>query len=233
MKFGIIGAMEVEVKLLKEEMEIEDRLLKANMEFYSGKLLDHEIVVVRSGIGKVNAAVCSQILLDNFEVEAVLFTGVAGAIDRELEVGDIVISTDVVQHDVDITAFGREYGEIAELDQVAFKADEELVEVAKEVGEELASSEKIKISVGRILSGDQFISDEKKVEWLKETFAGQCIEMEGAAVGQVAYLNDTPFVIIRSISDKADQEAEISFDEFVKFAASNSYRMIMEILKRL
>ncbi|MCK8827621.1 5'-methylthioadenosine/adenosylhomocysteine nucleosidase [Natroniella acetigena] len=233
MKFGIIGAMDVEVEFLKEEMEIEDKLSKANMEFYSGKLLGQEVVVVRSGIGKVNAAVCSQILIDNFAVKAVLFTGVAGAIDRELDVGDIIISTDVVQHDVDITAFGREYGEIAELDQAAFEADEELVTVAKEVGEELARDEKIKVSTGRILSGDQFISDEKKVEWLRETFDGQCTEMEGAAVGQVAYLNDTPFVIIRSISDKADQEADVSFDEFVEFAANNSYKIITEMLKRL
>ncbi|MCK8817709.1 5'-methylthioadenosine/adenosylhomocysteine nucleosidase [Natroniella sulfidigena] len=233
MKFGIIGAMDVEVELLKKEMEIEDKLIKANMEFYSGTLLGKEVVVVRSGIGKVNAAVCSQILLDNFAVEAVLFTGVAGAIDRDLDMGDIIISTDVVQHDVDITAFGRDYGEIPELDQVAFKADEKLVTMAKEIGEELAQTEAIEVITGRILSGDQFISDEKKVEWLRETFAGQCTEMEGAAVGQVAYLNDTPFVIIRSISDKADEEADMSFDEFVEFAANNSYKMITEILKRL
>jgi adenosylhomocysteine nucleosidase len=233
LKIGIIGAMDIEIELLKEDLELKNTLNKASMEFYEGKLVGKEVVLVRSGIGKVNAAVCTQILIDDFDVDEVIFTGVAGAVDPTLDVGDIVISNEVAQHDIDVTGFGREYGEIPGLDRVFFEAEKRLVDLAKEAGEKVTADEDIKVLIGRILSGDQFIADRDKVTWLEETFAGHCTEMEGAAVGQVCFLNSKPFVIIRSMSDKADGEASISFDEFVKIAADNSYKIVIEMLNNI
>ncbi|GAB6100601.1 5'-methylthioadenosine/adenosylhomocysteine nucleosidase [Halanaerocella petrolearia] len=233
MKLGIIGAMEIEIELLRDDLDLKRTVNKAGMKFYQGILKDKEVILVQSGIGKVNAAICTQILMDDFAVDKIIFTGVAGAIDTELDVGDIVISTDLVQHDVDVTAFGRELGEIPELDQVTFVADEELTTLAYKIGKEVTVEEDISLVKGRVLSGDQFIADEDKVAWLKDTFGGYCTEMEGAAVAQAAFLNGTPFVIIRSISDKADGEADVSFDEFVQVAASHSYQIVTGILDKL
>ena len=234
MAIGIIGAMEIEIELLKEDLELKNKLEKANMTFYSGKLADQEVVLVKSGIAKVNAAICTQILVDEFDIDQLIFTGVAGAIDPELEVEDIVVSTDLVQHDVDATAFGdRKPGEIPELAKISFEADENLVNLAFNAGKDILESESNQIYKGRILSGDQFICDIEKVKELKEKFGGYCTEMEGAAVAQTAYLNQLPFVIIRSISDKADGEADISFKKFAKIAADHSYRIVIAILKNL
>ncbi|WP_018247278.1 5'-methylthioadenosine/adenosylhomocysteine nucleosidase [Orenia marismortui] len=233
MKIGIIGAMDIEIELLKEELDLKDTLNKASMEFYAGELLDKEVVLVRSGIGKVNAAVCTQILIDDFAIDQIIFTGVAGAVDPVLDVGDIVISSEVAQHDIDVTGFGREYGEVPGLDRVFFEAEEKLVNLAKVAGEKVTAKEDIKVLIGRVLSGDQFIADREKVAWLESTFGGYCTEMEGAAVGQVCFLNSKPFVIIRSMSDKADGEANISFDEFAKIAADNSYKIVVEMLKNI
>lgn len=233
MKIGIIGAMDIEIELLKKDLELRNTLNKASMEFYEGELIGKEVVLVRSGIGKVNAAVCTQILIDDFDIDEIIFTGVAGAVDPTLDVGDIVISNEVAQHDIDVTGFGREYGEVPGLDRVFFAAEQRLVNLAKDAGEKVTADEDIKVLIGRILSGDQFIADREKVAWLEEIFAGCCTEMEGAAVGQVCFLNAKPFVIIRSMSDKADGEANISFDEFAKIAADNSYQIVVEMLKNI
>ena len=232
MRIGIMGAMELEINLLKKDMQLEEKLKEAGMEFYLGRLEGVEVVLVKSGVGKVNAGICTQILVDRFEIDKLIFTGVAGAIDTALEVEDIVISTDLVQHDVDATAYGnRKPGEIPELDKVSFAADEGLVELAFKVSQEVLKDETNQAYQGRILSGDQFISSSQKVKELKETFGGYCTEMEGAAVAQAAYLNNLPFVIIRSISDKADEEADISFDEFAEIAAQHSYKIVIAILE--
>lgn len=227
---GIIGAMEVEIELLRDDLQLERTLTKAGMEFYAGQLADKQVVLVQCGIGKVNAGVCTQILVDEFAVDQIVFTGVAGAIDAELDMEDIVVSTELVQHDVDVTAFG-DYnpGEIPGLGQT-FPADQQLIQLAEAAGEQVAEKENLRVVTGRILSGDQFISAEEKVADLKEKFSGYCTEMEGAAVGQVAQLNEVPFVVIRSISDKADAEADISFTEFVKEAADHSYQIVKEIV---
>jgi adenosylhomocysteine nucleosidase len=230
---GIIGALEMEIELLKDSLALEATLTKAGLEFYQGTLAGKEVVLVKSGIGKVNAALCTQILADEFAVDKVIFTGVAGAVDPELEVKDIVISTELIQHDVDVTAFGDcEPGEIPQVG-TAFVADEELIELAEKAGDKISAEEGLKVVTGRILSGDQFISDQEKVDWLRETFNGYCTEMEGAAVAQTAYLNEIPFLIIRSISDKADGEADISFDKFARQAANHSRQMVMEIINGL
>ncbi|SJZ30618.1 5'-methylthioadenosine/adenosylhomocysteine nucleosidase [Selenihalanaerobacter shriftii] len=234
MKLGIIGAMDVEIELLKEDLELKSEVKQANIKFYEGNLNDKEVVLVRSGVGKVNAALCAQILIDRFGVDKVIFTGVAGAVDEKLDVGDIVISIDTIQHDLDATPLDYELGEVPEMDKIIFKADEELVELAKEAGEKVKESgEDIKVIKGRVLSGDQFIASVEKVNWLREKFKGYCAEMEGAAVGQACFLNDTPFVVIRSMSDKADGSADVDYPTFMKVAADRSYQIVEEMLNNI
>lgn len=228
---GIIGAMEEEVAALKEKMIINDVKQCASLEFYIGKMYDKEVVVVRCGIGKVNAAVCTQIIIDKFNVDMIINTGVAGAVSNELNIADIVISSDALQHDMDATGFGYKLGEIPRMDVSCFKADEKLIELAT-----LASKNKItdhNVFVERIVSGDQFVSDMKVKERLLENFQGFCTEMEGASIAHVCHLNKIPFVVIRSISDKADNSAETNFAEFTKIAADNSTKIIEGMIEIL
>jgi adenosylhomocysteine nucleosidase len=226
---GIIGAMEEEVLTLKEKMELREVRSIASLEFYIGTLNDSSVVVVKGGIGKVNGALCTQILIDCFHVDAIVNTGVAGALSSELEIGDVVISSDTIQHDVDASGFGYQVGEVPRLGVLAFAADEHLIHIAEKATDVLSSS--TNVFVKRIVSGDQFIADPKKKRWLIDKFDGFCTEMEGAAVAQAAYINKIPFVIIRSISDKADDSAETNFDEFVQVAANNSCKIIEKMLE--
>ena len=231
MKIGIIGAMEIEVTTLKERMDITNKVSKASMEFCEGTLEGKDVVVVRSGIGKVNAAVCAQVLVDVFGVDVIINSGIAGGIHDEIEIGDLVISKDVLHHDMDATGFGYDLGVIPQLSCSDFVADEELVALAQEVCKEVDSS--IRTHVGRIVTGDQFISGIEKKTYLKDSFAGYCAEMEGAAIAQVAYLNDVRFVIIRAISDKADNTACEDYPQFEKKAAENAVALVTGMLRKL
>lgn len=230
-RIGIIGAMEEEVTLLRNKIKEKELYQIAGMDFYKGIIDNNEMVVVRCGIGKVNAAVCTQALIDNFKVDYIINTGVAGAIYSELEIGDIVISEDAIQHDFDTRAFGYPIGVIPRMEESFFKADDKLIDIAYESSKKL--NLKCKVYIGRITSGDQFISDVDKNRRIWELFNAYCTEMEGAAIAQTCYLNKVPFVIIRAISDKADQSAEVNFQEFVDEAAKNSNDIIIEILKYL
>ncbi len=228
---GIIGAMHEEVvELIQLMKNIEEEKI-VNLTFFKGKLCGKDIVLVEGGIGKVNAAVCTTLLVSHFKVDKVIFTGVAGAVNPDLEVGDIVVSTELIQHDFDVTSFGIEPGMIPRMKESFFKADESLVELAKNVAYDLFTPERVKS--GRILSGDQFIACSDKLSWLKETFNGECTEMEGASVAQVCYLFNVPFVVIRSISDKANHDAKVDFAEFVKLASKNSKDIVVQILEKL
>ena len=226
---GIIGAMDEEVLTLKERMEIIEVRSIASLEFYIGTLNNTSVVVVMGGIGKVNAALCTQVLIDCFHVDAIINTGVAGALSDELEIGDVVISSDTVQHDMDATAFGYPIGQIPRLEVFSFKADEHLIHIAEKATDILPQT--TGVYVKRIVSGDTFVADAAKKRWLMDKFDGFCTEMEGAAIAQTAYINKIPFVIIRSISDKADDSAEMNFDEFVTMAANNSCKMIEKMLE--
>lgn len=226
---GIIGAMEEEVEILKGKMDVKDTVEVAGMTFYSGKLHDKNVVLVRSGVGKVNMASCTQILADKFNVTALLNSGVAGTMDPELNQGDIVISTDAVQHDFDTTVFGDPLGEISRLGITFFQADKELVEVAKKAAENIDG---LVIKEGRIASGDQFVAGGAVVERIKENFGNvSAVEMEGAAMAQTAYLNKIPYVVLRAISDKADGSADLSYEEFLPIAAKNASSMVEEFVK--
>ncbi len=228
---GIIGAMEEEVAALKEKMNISGVLQKASMEFYKGTLQGKQVVVVRSGIGKVNAGLCTQILIDLFDVKKVINTGIAGSLDARINIGDIVISTEAVQHDMDATQFGYPVGQIPRMETFGFPADEEMVRAAKEACEKV--NPEIRVFSGRVVTGDQFIASREIKDRIKENFGGLCTEMEGAAIAQAAWLNKVPFVIIRAISDKADDSAEMDYPTFEAQAIIHSVRLTEEMVRRL
>lgn len=228
---GIIGAMDEEVAKIKEHMEqIEERTI-ASMNFLKGTVKGHPVVVVRSGIGKVNAAICTQILADVYGVDAVINTGIAGSLNADINIGDIVLSTDALEHDMDAVAFGYPVGQIPRMDTLSFTADEKLRKIAKETCERVNAD--VSVFEGRVVSGDQFISDKAKKEWLVENFAGYCTEMEGAAIAHAAYLNGIPFLIIRAISDKADDSASVDYPTFEAKAIEHSVRLLLALCEAL
>lgn len=226
-KIGIIGAMEEEIVLLQQKATITDTKKIIGLTFYTGTLHNKNIVLVKSGIGKVNAALCAQVLIDHFKVDCIINVGVAGAIYKELRIGDIVISEDAVQHDIDTSVFGDPIGIIPRMEESYFKADKNLIESAKKCN----LTSKANIFVGRIASGDQFISTKEGKQKIWDTVQGYCAEMEGAAIAQTCYLNQVPFVIIRSISDDAENKAHIAYEQFVKIAAANSCELLEKMLR--
>ena len=227
---GIIGAMDEEVSKLKELMSDVIVETKASMDFYKGKLKGKDVVIVRSGIGKVNAAICTQILVDKYSVDAVINTGIAGSLNASIDIGDIVLSEDALQHDIDATGFGYEPGVIPRMETSVFKADNMLRKIAKESCEKVNPD--IKVFEGRVVSGDQFISDKDKKKYILDNFSGYCTEMEGAAIAQVAYLNNIPFLIIRAISDKADDSATEDYPTFEAKAIKHSVNLVSEMIER-
>lgn len=230
-KIGIIGAMELEVEALKEQMTISSTTTRASMDFYEGTLNDTNVVIVRSGIGKVNAALCAQILADVFEVTHIINTGVAGSLNAALDIGDILVSTDAVHHDMDVTIFGYKLGEVPQLGFREFPADPQMVQIAVETCREVNPD--ITVRSGRVASGDQFISSKEKKQFIIENFHGDCAEMEGASIAHVAYLNHIPFVIIRAISDKADDSAEMDYPTFERAAAKHSANLVAHMICKL
>ena len=230
-KTGIIGAMELEVEELKKEMAVTAVIRKAGMDFHEGSLNGTPVVIVRCGIGKVNAALCVQILIDEFKVSHVINTGVAGSLNAGLDIGDILISRDAIHHDMDVRVFGYRLGEVPQMGFREFKADEKLMELAKKACEKVNPD--IHVMYGRVVSGDQFISSKEVKEHLIAEFQGDCAEMEGASIAHGAYLNNTPFVIIRAILDKADDSAEMDYPTFESAAARHSAALVKEMLKEL
>ena len=214
---GIIGAMSDEVAGLKALMQDTQIIRKASMEFYSGILEGKKVVVVQSGIGKVNAAVCTQILIDDFQAEVVINTGIAGSLNNEINIGDIVVSTDLVHHDVDAGAFGYKKGQVRSL----------AVKVCREVNPD------IQVFEGRIASGDQFVADQGVKDVIVSEFGAYAVEMEGAAIAHAAYLNHVPCLVVRAISDKADGSAEVDYPAFEKLAIEHSMKLTRRILREM
>lgn len=228
-KIGIIGAMVEEIELLHEHTQVASEVTKAGITYYTGKLHGKDVIYCKSGVGKVNAAVCTQILLD-LGADCVLFTGVAGAVDPRLNIGDIVISTSCLQHDMDCSPLGFARGMIPFHSRSEFMADERLVELAEAASDRQFPGRSLK---GKVLSGDQFIASRETVKLLHETMQGTCVEMEGASVAQVCDMNEVPYVVIRSMSDKADGSAHVNFAEFTIQAANNSYKIIDDMVKHM
>ncbi|WP_035794945.1 5'-methylthioadenosine/adenosylhomocysteine nucleosidase [Butyrivibrio sp. WCD3002] len=218
-KIGIIGAMEIEVESLKSQMNVTYKLEKASMSFFEGTIGDTEVVVVKSGICKVNAALCVQILVDEFHVTHVINTGAAGSLDARIDIGDFVVSTDAVYHDVNATVFGYKKGEIPQTGRLEFPADKWMIDEIKIAAARAGIDGKL--WEGRVCSGDQFISDSDVKDEIKKEFGGLCTEMEGAGIAHACFLNKVPFVILRAISDKADGSDIMDYPEFEKKAAAD------------
>ena len=226
-RIGIIGAMDEEISSLLGLMDDVRSHTHYRMTYYEGLLEGTPVVLCKSGVGKVNAALCTQILIDQFQVEAIVFTGVAGALDPKLDIGDIVVSTECQEHDVDASALGFPKGTIPFQEVSVFPADSKWVDWAVKAGESLKG---VQVVRGKILSGDQFVSDPEKVKELRETLEGTCVEMEGAAVAHVACLAGVPYVVIRSMSDRADHSAKVNFAEFTQLASGRSSEIVCRML---
>ncbi len=226
---GLIGAMDEEIALFLREMEIDWIREWAGIDFFQGRLVGKKVVLCRSGIGKVNAAVAAQILVDCFQVQAIIFSGVAGSISSQLKVGDIVISTLTQEYDVNFSAIGFPQGTIPYQETSVFIADPCLVELAEEAG----SGIKYRVLKGNILTGDQFVIGRKLTMYLRKTFGGLCVDAEGAAVGQVCCMNKIPFVVIRAISDQVDSNPPSDFFKWLRNAADRAQILVMEMLKKL
>ena len=230
MKLGIIGAMDVEVAALKEKMASPAVSVIAGMEFYEGALEGLPVVVVQCGIGKVNAAMCAQILCSNFGITHLVNTGIAGSLLPALDIGDLVISQDAIHHDFDLRFWGRPIGQVPGLDVTAFPADEEMIKLAFATAESVNPGH---TRIGRVASGDQFICSKEQKERIIVDTQGICAEMEGASIAHTAYRNGIPFVIIRAISDKADDSAEMDYPTFEAIAAQRCAQVTMNLAKQL
>ncbi|WP_056976495.1 5'-methylthioadenosine/adenosylhomocysteine nucleosidase [Ligilactobacillus agilis] len=226
MKYGIICAMEEEIKALRAQLTNANEENIANMIFYSGQINDHEVVLVRAGIGKVQAGVTTAFLIENFKVDAVINSGSAGGIGTGLAVGDLVLSTGAAYHDASATVFGYKPGQLPQQPQI-FEANQELLQAVSEA----ASQAGLQVKPGLIVTGDQFVSSQAQIAAIKEIYPqALCCEMEGAAVAQVAYQFDKPFLIVRAMSDVGDEDAGQSFDEFIIDAGKKSAQMILNLL---
>lgn len=230
-KIGIIGAMDVEVSTLKDAANITKTREIAAMEFCEGTLGKKDVVIVKCGMGKVNAGICSNTLINDFGCTRIINTGVAGSLDNQIDIGDFVISTDAVQHDFDVEAIGFKKGEIPYTGLYAFTADETMRSVAVKAVKETSPDNHV--FEGRVCSGDQFISTKEQKDKIISDFGGMCCEMEGAAIAQVCYLNKTPFVIIRAISDKPDETEIVEYKEFEAEAAANCAKIVENIVEGL
>lgn len=227
---GIIGAMEPEVALLRQQISDVSSTELGGYTFYSGKLANMQVVLVQSGIGKVASALATALLIQQFKPDAIINTGSAGGFDPELEVGDVVISTEVRHHDVDVTAFGYEIGQVPQM-PAAFSAHPALVQAAEQSIQALGYCQTKK---GLIATGDSFICDPARIAVIRQQFPTMlAVEMEGAAIAQVCHMLNTPFVVIRSLSDIAGKESPQSFEAYLDVASKHSSAMVLELLQRL
>jgi len=222
--------MTEEIETLVEQLEDKEETFRTGSVFYEGKLEGLEVVIVQCGVGKVNAAMCAQTLCDLYGVTHLVNTGIAGSLCADLDIGDLVVSRDAMYHDMDAVHFGYPFGKVPGMDVTAFPADEKLIGYAWEAAEAVNPGH---TKIGRVASGDQFVA----VKALKETIIantqGLCTEMEGAAIAQVAYRNGLPFVILRAISDKADDSAEMDYPTFERIAAHRCAEVTKRLAKRL
>lgn len=229
-KLGIIGAMQLEVETLLGVMENKTARERAGSVFYEGELEGLPVVIVQCGVGKVNAALCAQILCDCFDVTHLVNTGIAGSLCADLDIGDLVVSRDAMYHDFDCVHFGYEYGKVPGMDTVAFPADEGLMKLAYAAAEAVHPGH---VRIGRVASGDQFVAEKAQKEKIIAVTGGLCTEMEGAAIAHTAYRNRLPFVILRAISDKADDSAEMDYPTFERIAAHRCAQVTRSLAKAL
>jgi len=229
-KVGIIGAMEQEIEILRDSLidRIDHQI--AGFDIYTGKLGNIEVVLLQSGIGKVNASVSTALMLQQFAPDCVINTGSAGGFDESLEVGDIVISSELIHHDVDVTAFGYELGQMARM-PATYIPDELLAQTAEACIESVDGATAVR---GMIATGDTFMSDPSKVMLIKELFPKvKAVEMEAAAIAQTCFLFKTPFIVVRALSDIAGKSSNLSFADFIETASTHSASMVQAIIAKL
>lgn len=229
-KLGIIGAMDVEVATLKARMENKTTRILAGSDYCEGKLEGLDVVVVQCGVGKVNAALCAQILCSCFGVSHIVNTGIAGSLNAQLDIGDFVISRDAVYHDMDATNFGYPVCQVPGMPVLAFPADKDLADAALRVAEQIHPGH---VRMGRVATGDQFVADKSLKEKIIANTGAYCTEMEGAAIAHTAWKNGVPFVIIRAISDKADDSAQMDYPTFEAQAAQRCAQVTQSLAKSL
>lgn len=230
MRIAVIGAMEEEVEYLRNTLENTESRTMAHSEFTTGTYAGHDVILLKSGIGKVNAAMTTTLLLHEYKPDIVINTGSAGGYDENLDIGAIVISDEVRHHDVDATIFGYEIGQVPQMPAM-FQSDQKLIEIAKEAVTEIGEHQ---FAVGLITTGDSFMNDPVRVEKVRGDFKSmKAVEMEAAAVAQVCYQFDTPFVVIRALSDIAGKESAISFNEFLQVAAKHSTEIVLKVISKL
>lgn len=230
-RIGIIGAMESEVCHLRDQLENKQVETIAGTDYYAGTLCGRDVVLAQCGIGKVNAAVCAQTLIVYFGVSHIVNTGVAGSLDARINIGDIVVSSDAVQHDFDTTPLGYAAGQVPGLDVLAFSADAELR--ALTVAAVGKAAPEVGVFEGRVASGDQFVAASELKDRIVGEFGALCSEMEGAAIAQTCHLAKVPFVIVRAISDKADGSSSVDYRTFEVEAANRSARIVAELVQAM
>ena len=229
-KLGIIGAMQQEVETLLGVLENRQTEIRGGCTFYAGKLEGLDAVIVQCGVGKVNAAMCAQILCDRYEVTHIVNTGIAGSLSAQLDIADMVVSKDAMYHDFDCVHFGYEMGKVPGMDVVAFPADQGMMGYAFAAAEAVNPGH---TKVGRVASGDLFVASKEAKENIIAKTGALCTEMEGAAIAQTAYRNKIPFVILRAISDKADDSAEMDYPTFERIAAHRCADMTIHLAGQL
>ena len=228
---GIIGAMEEEITNLKSHMQVDEVQTIAGMSFFKGAVKGTKLVLVRSGIGKVNAGICTQILASVYGVDTVINTGIAGSLNADIDIGDIVVSTSLVQYDVDARNFGYKLGEIPRMNIVEFPADKYLIGKTQSVFDSLGLG--IKLYKGMVATGDKFVSEDGLKAEIISNFHAYCVEMEGAAIAQAAMLNNMACVVIRAISDKADNSADVDYRSFEAKAIENMSKISLALVDSL
>ena len=228
---GIIGAMEEEITNLKSHMQVDEVQTIAGMSFFKGAVKGTKLVLVRSGIGKVNAGICTQILASVYGVDTVINTGIAGSLNADIDIGDIVVSTSLVQYDVDARNFGYKLGEIPIMNIVEFPADKYLIDKTQSVFDSLGLG--IKLYKGMVATGDKFVSEDGLKAEIISNFHAYCVEMEGAAIAQAAMLNNMACVVIRAISDKADNSADVDYRSFEAKAIENMSKISLALVDSL
>jgi adenosylhomocysteine nucleosidase len=224
---GIIGAMDLEIELLRNNMNLMKKNTIAGINYYIGKIEEKDVILTCCGIGKVNAAACTQILIDRFKIDCIINTGIAGGLHKDVKVCDLIISNDVTYHDVRKEQMKNHFPFKA-----CFEGDEKLIEFALRACE-LSKNEDWNYHIGRIVTGECFVSDNTLKKSIIEEYSPHCVEMEGAAIGHVAHINNIPFVVIRSISDNADSEATICYEIFEKISAEHSSAIVLNMIKMM
>ena len=226
---GIIGAMDIEVNSFKELMTDKKTETISGIEYVSGKLWDKTVVIAVSGVGKVNAAICTQTMCLKYSPEFIINSGVAGGLEKSLNICDVVVASAVIQHDMDTSPLGDPVGFISGINIVDIPCDTNISNTLFDASTENG----IHTLMGKIVSGDQFINSSEKKKYLVDTFNAYACEMEAASVGHVAYKNNVPFCILRSISDNADGSSHLSYTEFVEAAAKNLVKVMKSFLSKL